>query len=131
MTNADNISSRFLRTGVVIVVLGMALGLYMASTEDVRLMPVHAHLNVIGWLSFFAIGLFYRLFPRAAEGTLPNVQYWLLLAGIVLMAISLGFLMTGGGAFWGPVAGLAGLLLIVGMILFAVTVFRAARRAEA
>lgn len=124
MSKVSSVSSRFLRTGVVIVVIGMALGLYMASTEDHRLMPVHAHINVIGWLSFFAIGLYYRLFPDAAEGALPNWQYWLLLVGIVLMAISLGFLMTTGALFWGPIAGLAGVLLIIGMFLFAITVFR-------
>jgi uncharacterized membrane protein YgdD (TMEM256/DUF423 family) len=131
MSSAENISSRFLRTAVVIVVIGMALGLYMALAEDHRLMPVHAHINVIGWLSFFAIGLYYRLFPHAAEGALPNVQYWLLLIGIVLMAISLGFLMTGGAMIWGPIAGLAGLLLIIGMILFAITIFRTAQSAPA
>jgi uncharacterized membrane protein YgdD (TMEM256/DUF423 family) len=127
----SDISSRFLRTGVTIVVIGMALGLFMATKEDFRLMPVHAHLNVIGWLSFFAIGLYYRAFPAAAGGALPTLQYWLLLIGIVLMAVSLALLVLTGVGAWGMLTGLSGLLLIVGMILFAITVYRTPDRAAA
>lgn len=119
-----NTSSWFLRTGVTIVIFGMTLGLYMATHENFTLMPVHAHMNVIGWLSFFVIGLFYRVIPAAAAGVLPVLQYWFLLIGILLMIISLSLFLTTGVAFWGPVAGLAGLLMLIGMILFAVTVYK-------
>ena len=123
-----DISSWFLRTGVTIVILGMGLGLYMAITEVHILMPVHAHMNVIGWLSFFVIGLYYRVQPEAAGGALPLAQYWFLLIGILLMMVSLSLLLTTGNAFWGPIAGLSGLLMLIGMLLFAVTVFGNARQ---
>lgn len=119
-----NVSSWFLRTGVTLVVFGMALGLYMATHENFTLMPVHAHMNVIGWLSFFVIGLYYRVNPDAATGALPVLQYWFLLIGILLMIISLSLFLTTGVAFWGPVAGISGLLMLIGMILFAVTVYK-------
>ncbi|MGA8262560.1 MAG: hypothetical protein WB783_20300 [Arenicellales bacterium] len=124
-----DISSWFFRTGVTIVILGMGLGLYMAITEVHILMPVHAHMNVIGWLSFFVIGLYYRIHPEAAAGALPLAQYWFLLVGILLMMVSLSLLLLTGNVFWGPVAGLSGLLMLIGMILFAVTVFGNTRRA--
>lgn len=125
-----DISSWFLRTGVTIVVFGMGLGLYMAISEIHILMPVHAHMNVIGWLSFFVIGLYYRAHPEASGGALPMVQYWFLLIGVLLMIVSLSLLLTTGDAFWGPVAGLSGLLMLIGMILFAVTVFQSTGRAS-
>lgn len=118
-----DISSWFLRTGVTIVIFGMALGLYMAVSDVHILMPVHAHMNVIGWLSFFAIGLYYRAHPEAAVGPLPLAQYWFLLIGILLMIVSLSFLLLTADAFWGPIAGLSGVLMLIGMILFAVTVY--------
>jgi uncharacterized membrane protein YgdD (TMEM256/DUF423 family) len=128
---SSGVSSWFLRTGAVIVVIGMALGLFMAMSEDHRMMPVHAHLNVIGWLSFFAIGLYYRVFPESSRGSLPVIQYWLLLIGIVVMAVALAMLMSGGGGVFGPIAGLGGLLLLIGMFLFAVTVFSRRQNAAA
>jgi len=119
-----NISLWYLRTAVVVALLGMALGLYMASAEDFTLAPVHAHVNLIGWLSFFAIGLYYRAFPEAGRGRLAAIQFSTFLAGVLVMVVSLAMLLTTGNSFWGPFTGLGGVLLLIGMAMFAVTVFR-------
>ena len=115
---------QFFRTAAVMLVLGMCLGLYMAIRQDFTLMPVHAHINVVGGLLIFLIGLYYRAHPEAARGPLPKLQYWLFLAGILTMALSLGMLLSNGDPVWGPVIGASGILLLLAMLLFAVSVFR-------
>ena len=118
-----NVSSLFLRTAVVIAIFGMGLGIVMAASHDYTLMPVHAHMNVIGWVSFFLFGLYYRFVPAAALGLLPRVHYGLSTAGILLMTVFLALLVT--GAAWAePVVAVSSLMTIAGMAAFAWIVFR-------
>ena len=39
----------FLRIAVVYVLAGMALGIFMAMSDDHSQMPTHAHMNLMGW----------------------------------------------------------------------------------
>ena len=39
---------------------GMGLGIFMATSQDFTLMPAHAHLNLLGWVSMALYGLYYR-----------------------------------------------------------------------
>src|SRR5436190_21721129 len=57
--------------------LGMLLGLAMAIRQDHSAMPAHAHILVIGWLSFALFGLFYHLFPTAAASVAARIHCWL------------------------------------------------------
>ena len=38
----------------------MGLGIFMATSQDFTLMPAHAHLNLLGWVSMALYGLYYR-----------------------------------------------------------------------
>jgi len=40
---------RFMLAGILFVVIGMVLGLYMGPAQDATLVPVHVHLNLLGW----------------------------------------------------------------------------------
>lgn len=120
----SNISVWYLRTAVTVALLGMTLGLFMAGTQDFELMPVHAHMNLIGWLSFFAIGLYYRVHPEAGRTRLAVVQFLVLFIGLLVMCASLAMLTITGNDDWGPLIGAGGILLAAGMLMFAATVFR-------
>ena len=66
---------------------GMSLGIVMGATHDFTLAPVHAHLNLLGWVSMMLYGLYYR----GALGRAGRLA-WAQVAGAAL-----GFpLMTGG-----------------------------------
>ncbi len=39
---------RFFIAGIVFVLLGMILGMWMGMNEDFTYAPVHAHLNLVG-----------------------------------------------------------------------------------
>ena len=57
------LASRFFGSAIIYAVLGMTLGLVMGMTQDHSQMPTHAHLMLLGWVSFAIFGVFYQMFP--------------------------------------------------------------------
>lgn len=104
-------------------VVGVSLGVYMGIGRDHTLAPVHVHLNLIGWVSLFLVGLFYKLHPSAI-GKAAVVQVAISVAGYVAMLSGLaGYLMTGSEAFM-PFAIIGSLLVWAGFATFAAIVAR-------
>ena len=60
----------FLRIAAVYLSIGVVLGMTMGIIHDFTLTSVHAHINLLGWLSMAAFGLIYHFYPRAAETVL-------------------------------------------------------------
>ncbi|MGD6842551.1 hypothetical protein ACQCVH_08500 [Bacillus infantis] len=55
-------SLRLIRFAAIFGVIGTYLGSHMAGQMDYALRPVHAHLLLVGWLSVFAWGIFYKAY---------------------------------------------------------------------
>jgi cbb3-type cytochrome oxidase subunit 1 len=113
------LAARFFGSAVVYAVLGMALGLVMGITKDHSQMPTHAHLLVIGWVSFAIFGFFYHLFPQAATSRLAVAHFWLAQASFVVLIAGL-FLLFSGHAGADPIAAVASIGYLASMILFGV-----------
>ena len=77
---------RFFIAGVVFVLLGMILGIWMGMNEDFTYAPVHAHLNLLGWATMFLYGLYYRGNARAEAELLPKIQFWCAVLGMIIIA---------------------------------------------
>lgn len=118
------LASRFLRLAVVYALLGMALGIFMASTRDVAQMPTHAHINLLGFVATTIYGFFYRLYPAAEEGWMAKAHFWIANIGFVGLMIAVAAIHAGHEAA-DPAAGVFSVVVILGMALFAVIVFKA------
>lgn len=121
-------SNIFLRLSVLFVVLGVSLGYYMGATHDFTVSPVHAHINLLGWVSMFLYGLFYRAFPEAGQGWLPKAHLTLAATGLPVMMIGLtiALLQITSLLALSQVLLIAGpTLVVLGMVVWAVIVFRA------
>lgn len=124
----QKLSSLFLRLAVVFIVLGVCLGYGMGVTHDFTLSPVHAHTNLLGWVSMFLYGLFYRAVPGAGAGLLPKIHAVLAIAGLPVMMVGLTIQLLAVPSLMGlvPPLMMAGpTLVVLGMFVFAVIVFRA------
>jgi len=111
----------FLRFGVVFAILGMGLGIFMGAVHDFTLAPVHAHINLVGWVSMFLAGLFYHTHPQA-EGFWSRLHLFVAVPAMVVMVAGIYGAET--VAPWGvPVAIVGSLAVIIAMILFAGIVF--------
>ncbi len=113
------VAAKFFGSAVVYGVLGMLLGLVMGITQDHTQMPTHAHLLVIGWVSFALFGLFYHQFPSAAGTRLAAVHFWLAQASFIALIVGL-FLIFGGRPGADPIAAVSSIGLLLSMVLFAV-----------
>jgi peptidoglycan/LPS O-acetylase OafA/YrhL len=116
-------SSLSFRLAVLFVIAGMAMGIGMAASQDHSIMPAHAHLNLLGWVSLFLFGIYYERRPALDQSRLALIQVSLWSIGTVILtfavaAVHLGY--TGAD----PLAAVASLIVLGAMLLFAYCVFR-------
>ena len=112
------VSAWFFGTAVVYGILGLLLGNIMGMTQDHSQLVTHAHMLLIGWVSFAIFGFFYHLFPGAAASRLAPVHFWLSQASFVTLIIGL-FLIFSGRENADPIAAVSSVGLLLSTILFA------------
>jgi cbb3-type cytochrome oxidase subunit 1 len=115
------IAFRFFFMGAIYAVLGMALGVYMASTDEHSLAPVHSHVDLIGWVSMGLFGLYYHNVPDAARSRLAQIQFWVSSVGTLLLGPGIWIALK---TLVGALAAVSALTVFAGMILFMVIVWR-------
>jgi heme/copper-type cytochrome/quinol oxidase subunit 1 len=116
----NGIARSFMAVAVVSVVLGMSWGIQMAASGDHMLSPAHAHLNLVGWVSFSIFAFYYHLFPEAAQSRLAKLHFALSLSGVVLLVPGIVLVLTEQGevlAKLGSVLSLAGILVFAAVVL--------------
>ena len=117
------LASNLLRVSIVTILVGLALGIGMGITQDFRLMPAHAHLNLLGFVALFLAGLYYNAVPEAAATRLAKVHAWVAVIGAVLFPIGIALVLLAGPQFEAT-AIIGSLIVFVGMLLFAWVIFR-------
>jgi cbb3-type cytochrome oxidase subunit 1 len=122
-------SSLSFRLAVLCVIAGMGMGIGMAASQDHSLMPAHAHLNLLGWVSLFLFGIYYERRPALDTSRLAMIQVCLWTIGTVILTIAVAAIHLGYNAF-DPVAGISSIMVLGAMLLFAYFVFRPAHSAN-
>lgn len=112
----------FLRTGVIILAIGMCIGIYMGAKEDFTFAPAHAHLNLAGGVLMCIAGLFYNSRPRLS-GLLTTIHYIIQLSGAVLLAAGIAGAQVR-TAWFPPVVGAGSVLTLLAMLFFVFMVFK-------
>ena len=116
-------SSLSFRIAVLFVIIGMIVGVYMAASHNHALGQAHAHINLIGWVSLFLIGLFYERRPQLDKSVSARWQVIIYSIGAVVTNASLAALLLGNaGAEPGAAAG--SFIVLGSMIWFGWLVFR-------
>ncbi len=112
------------QAAVLFVVAGMIWGIVMAISDDHSTFPAHAHLNLLGWVSLFLFGVYYRMHPALDEGMTARVQVWAWIVASIVLAVGVG-LVHSGRAIGDPIAAVASIVILLDMLLFGWLVFRA------
>jgi uncharacterized membrane protein len=112
------------RISVSLGLIGIILGIVMGIRQDFVLMPAHAHLNLLGFVTMFLSALYYRVVPEAAASELARYQAIVSVAGAVVFPIGIACVLLGGHDRFEPVVVAGALTVLLGMALFAVIVFR-------
>ncbi len=116
-------SSLCFKIAVLFALTGMIIGVGMAASHNHALAPAHAHINLIGWVSLFLIGLFYERRPQLDKSAGARWQVIIYTIGAVVVNGSLAALLLGNaGAEPGAAAG--SFVVLGAMAWFAWLVFR-------
>ncbi|MBS0221642.1 MAG: hypothetical protein JSR91_12965 [Proteobacteria bacterium] len=119
-------SSVSFQAAILFVIAGMIWGFIMAISEDHSAMAAHAHLNLLGWVSLFLFGLYYRLHPSLehSKGALIQVGLWIV--GTIVQAVGVGLVTTGDNS-GEPFAAGGSFIVLASMLLFGWLVFGSER----
>ena len=63
--------------GTLYLLVGILLGEYMGGSGDRTMVPVHAHINLLGFALMAIFGVTYRAIPAMAEAKLARWHFWL------------------------------------------------------
>lgn len=119
----------FFVSAAIFLIVGIFMGVHMAATKDFLLTPVHAHVNLLGWVSSALMGLFFAQRRSVSSDRYVIVQFTVYTVGLVLMLIGLAGMLLGHKTFaLGLIPGTP--LTVIGVLLFAFAVVRAFRAAE-
>lgn len=88
-----SISMRFILVAPVYGILGMILGMVMGSKSDFTLSPVHAHLNLLGFVAIMLYGLTYKAYPNMAASKITNIHFYVVNLGVIFMVPALALLL--------------------------------------
>lgn len=83
-------SLRLIRISAVFGLIGAFLGSHMAGSSSYAFRPIHAHILVVGWLSVFAWGVFYKLYQVRAK-KLVTVHGWTAIIGSIGLTAGMWF----------------------------------------
>lgn len=81
-------SRRLIRFAAVFGLVGAVLGSHMAGAGSGAFRPVHAHILVVGWLTVFAWGIYYKVYRTKAK-KLVTAQGWTGMIGATGLSIGL------------------------------------------
>jgi len=119
-------SKRLIRFSAVMGLIGAVLGSHMAGAGSLAFRPVHAHILVVGWLSVFAWGIYYKAY-RVKAHKLMAAQGWTGMIGSVGLSsgLWLQYLQPFGDskALILPIYIGGGVILLISFFLFMIITF--------
>lgn len=116
-------SKWFIRVSALYALLGAVFGSHVAGSNDYSFVPAHGHVLVVGWLTLFAYGIFYHVFPEPGLKKLARAHaITSLIGGATMPLLMLAYYLQKNGLTTGLFIGSATVLLIA-MILFVLLVW--------
>lgn len=121
----------YLRMSVIYFVAGVSIGLGMLlwPSESGYYIPVHVHLNLLGFMSMMIYGVGYHILPKFSgrhiySPQIMKVQFWLSNAGLIGMAASWPLHIRGDIPMAETVLILSSAVLLVSIFLFTVNILK-------
>jgi hypothetical protein len=126
----SRISIAFFGAAALYGLVGMAMGMMMGASGDHSLMPVHAHMNLLGWASLALMGAFYGIAGARTPAKLAWANFIVSNLGN-LITLPLLAMLLGGNTGVVPVMVVGEVLIVLGMVLFVVAIAKVGRASPA
>ena len=118
------VSAAFFGLGVVCLFIGMCMGAQMGASEDFTLMPAHAHLNLLGWVTMAIYGTFYALTHASLKPKLAWANFILAAVGVAAMIPSLALYLPAHDTKYIPGIIVGEIATVLSLLVFGVSVYR-------
>ena len=118
------VSAAFFGLGVVCLLMGMMWGMHMGESEDFTMMPAHAHLNLLGWVTMAIYGIFYALTHASLKPKLAWTNFILAAVGVAAMIPSLALYLPAHDAKYIPGIIVGEIATVLSLLVFAISVYR-------
>ena len=122
---------KFVVSALGYAIVGLLLGIYMASSKNHLQLVTHAHIMLLGFVVSFIYGVCHKLWLPNVSRKLTNIQFYIHQIGTFVLLVCLFLLYAG----WvpepvlGPILGVASMLVLVGMILMKVMIIKSGKNA--
>ena len=117
-------SNALFRISVVLGLIGIGLGIVMGIRQDFLLMPAHAHLNLLGWVTMAIYGIFYALTHASLKPKLAWTNFILAAIGVAAMIPSLALYLPAHNAKYIPGIIVGEIATVLSLLVFAISVVR-------
>ena len=122
----SKLTIRCMWAAIIFLIIGMSLGVWFALSRvnGAIYRPLHAELNIWGWVTLLIYGMAYHMLPRFTGRTLASprmaeFQSWLAIAGVAGATVGWwGWLNTGNQSFrW--ILAISGIVQTLAALIFA------------
>ncbi|MHC8358632.1 hypothetical protein ACYZTL_26330 [Pseudomonas sp. LB3P81] len=115
-------SRTWFRLAALYFASGVILGVAMGASGDHSLFAVHAHVNLLGWVSMALFGIIGTAHPSITEGRVATAQFWTYNVGVPVMLGALTLRLRGFPSVE-PLIAVASIFIGCSVLLFAWLVF--------
>jgi hypothetical protein len=116
------VDTAYVVIGALWLLVGVILGIVMGASHNFQFMPLHAHINLLGFACHSIFGLVYRHWPAMKNSRLTSLQFWTFVLATPITLIGLYFTLSGGPELPTIIGSLA---VLFGVILFFVVLWGA------
>lgn len=114
-------TSLWARTGLILFIVTISLGMYLGMTQQFQYSSPHAHLGLLGWLSSIAFAFLYAVTDREGVSVKGPKAHWATHnLGVATMATALFLTIKNGGGPISALIGIGGLIVVISTIWLAV-----------
>jgi len=114
----NSISNRHVLIGLIYTIIGLALGIYMAATQNHGQNVTHAHILLLGMVMSTLYGVIFRLWLPGAASALAKAQFWAHHIGTLIIVIGL-YILYGQilpEPTIGPILGIGSIIALIGAL---------------
>ena len=118
-----NLTHNFLIAAILYGLWGTLMGAWMVFAGESYLSQVHAHINLVGWVTLALFGVFYHVYPKVSELKLAAVHFCTANLSVLTLNIGLWLFFEQQGGFLLIRTGT--LLVLLSFLLFLLLMWRA------
>ena len=122
-------SRNFMVIASLYIIIGVGIGMYMGGSNDRTLVPVHAHINLLGFVLPMVFGITYHLFPAAGGSALARAHFWLHQIGVAVLLTALFLMLSGRVATEsiGLIFPVAEIAILLGVLIWLANLWRSTK----